>query len=98
MYVGMDLNEESTVTSHPLAMSLTPPESPAQDNLRVLARSESFANDACIVDKLQAVRKHCARTLDFQEEAENDDSRSSPTKYGFVVLNVFDVVLNLGQD
>lgn len=79
----MDLNEESSrvsATEHALTMSLTPPESPS-DNLRILARSESFANDACILAKLQTTKKHCARNLAFQEEMETDESsRASPSK------------------
>lgn len=78
----MDLNEDGprviNTTERTLQMSLTPPESPS-DNLRILARSESFANDACIVDKLQSIKKNCSRNLNFQEEPE-EGSRSSPSK------------------
>lgn len=76
----MDINEDARITAaeRTIQMTLTPPESPS-DNLRILARSESFANDACILDKLQSIKKSCSRNLAFQEEPE-EGSRSSPSK------------------
>lgn len=81
--LGLDSGDEisSSAAERALNMSLTPPESPS-DNLRILARSESFANDAGILDKLQAIKKPYSRALDFQEEGE-DGSKASPTKYVF---------------
>ncbi|GLV31716.1 Calmodulin-binding protein related to a Rab3 GDP/GTP exchange protein [Carabus blaptoides fortunei] len=79
--IGMDASEDAakaTPTERALNMSLTPPETPSE-NLRILARSESFANDARILDKLQSIRKPCARNLQFDEETE-DGSKSSPSK------------------
>lgn len=69
---------KTSAAERALNMSLTPPESPSE-NLRVLARSESFANDAGILEKLQSIKK-CARSLEFQEDIE-DASKVSPTKY-----------------
>lgn len=79
---GLDASEDAANPSpaeRALNMSLTPPESPSE-NLRVLARSESFANDARILDKLQSIRKPCARNLQFEEEEAEDGSKSSPSK------------------
>ncbi|XP_077290378.1 DENN domain-containing protein Crag isoform X2 [Arctopsyche grandis] len=79
----------SSISEKRQTIHITPPESPS-DCLRILTKSESFAGDAQILDKLQNVkigitddaqklRKPCSRTLSFpegssQEEISKDDA------------------------